>query len=74
MAAIRMNLEEIRLDETFKEKMRRRMIATNTCTSIKDKKDLNHELNKIEVFLLHKERIAKGEMSTKTFIKTYLKE
>lgn len=34
--------------------------------------DFIHELNKIDVVLLHKERNAKGESITKIFIKTYL--
>ncbi len=56
----------------FKEKISKRIIATNTWTNINDKKDLIQELNNIEVLLLHKESIAKGERITKTFIKTYL--
>lgn len=66
-----MNLEKVLLELKFKEKINKRIIETNTWTSIKEIKDLNQDLNKIDVFLLHKESIAKGERKTKTFIKTY---
>lgn len=67
-----MNLEKILFEDISKEKIRSNIIATKTCTSIRDIKDLNQELNNIEVFLLHKERIAKGESNTNILIKTYL--
>ena len=47
-------------------------METKTWISIKDRKDLIHDVNKIEVLLLERERIANGEIKTNTFIKTYL--
>ena len=72
MAPIKINLEKILFEEMSKEKIRSNIMATKIWTSISDKKDLNQELNNIEVFLLHKERIAKGESKTNILIKTYL--
>ncbi len=37
-----------------------------------DKKDLNQDLNKIEVFLLHKAKKANGDIKTKILINTNL--
>ena len=56
----------------FKENINKRIIATKTWTNINDIKDFIHELNKVDVVLLHKERNAKGESITKIFINTYL--
>ena len=50
-------LENGELEEMSKEKIRSNIIATNTCTNIKDKKDFSQELNKMAVLLLHKESI-----------------
>jgi len=72
IAPIKINLEKILFEDISKEKIRSNIIATNTCTSISDRKDLNQELNNIAVFLLHKERMAKGESKTNILIKTYL--
>ena len=65
-------MQKILLEEISKEKINKRIIATKTWTNNKDKKDFIHELNKIEVFLLHNDKIAKGEIITNIFINTYL--
>lgn len=72
IAPIRINLQKVLLEVRFKENINKRIIETNTWTNIKDIKDFIHELNKIDVVLLHKERNAKGESITKIFINTYL--
>ena len=72
IAPTKINLLNNLFEEIFKEKIRSKIIATNTCTSNKEIKDFIQALNKIAVLLLHCERIAKGDIKTKTFIKTNL--
>ena len=72
IAPIKMNLEKILFEYMSKENIRSNIMDTNIWTIIRDKNDFNQELNNMEVFLLHRERIAKGESKTNTLIKTYL--
>lgn len=72
MAPIKINFEKILEEVRLRENINKRIRATNTCTSNKDKNDLIQELNKIDVLLLHRDNMAKGERNTNIFIKTYL--
>lgn len=58
--------------DIFNEKITKRIIETKTWINNKDKKDLNHDLNKIDVFLLHKDKKQNGDRKTKILISIYL--
>ena len=68
---INKNLDKISLLFNSIEYIKIKVNATKSCMNNKDKKHLNHDLQKLDVDCVDRDSIANGDIKTSTFINTY---